>query len=314
MAKQTSRLGKGLSSLVRKTTDKPAVAAATAPVPPPVSSVPVDDPQVPAGPPRAIPIELIQVNRQQPRELFAEQPLAELTASVKRHGIMQPLVVRKLNDDGKYELIAGERRLRAARQAGLTEVPITLRECDDRESLELALIENLQREDLNPLERARAYRRYLDETGATTDELAEQLGQSRPNIANHLRLLNLSPDVQDLVAAGELAMGHARALLAVDSSEKQLALARQVIRKQMSTRQIESLVAGRTDRLQPSVMSGTPSRHMQSLEDAMSRVLGVKVSIVTGRRKNSGRIVLQYKDLTEFDRIAERLGLAELAE
>lgn len=308
MAKQASRLGKGLSSLVRKPAEKKASKES------PIASTANALPRPPAEPPRSIPVDQIQVNRQQPRELFAEQALAELSASVKRHGIMQPLVVRKLNDDGKYELIAGERRLRAARQVGLSEVPITLRECDDQESLELALIENLQREDLNPLERARAYRRYLDETGATTEELAERLGQSRPNVANHLRLLNLSEEVQDLVAAGELPMGHARALLAVDEAEQQLALARQVIRKQLSARQIESLVASRVNRTASLAPPTAPSRHLQSLEDALSRAFGVKVSIVTGRRKNSGRIVLQYKDLTEFDRIAARLGVAELAE
>lgn len=314
MAKQGSRLGKGLSSLVRKPAEKkasasvaPAVAEAKAPVAEVASVGGV------VSPAKAIPIEQVQVNRQQPREYFAEQPLMELTESIKMHGIMQPLVVRKSAKDGQYELIAGERRLRAARLAGLSEVPVTLRECDDRESLELALIENLQREDLNPLERARAYRKYLDETGSTTEELAQRVGQSRPNISNHLRLLNLNHEVQDMVAAGELQMGHAKALLGVSEAEQQLATARQVVRRQLTARQVEALV-GQIAQPKDSPSLAAPQRHMQALEDALERSLGVRVNIVPGRKKNAGRIVLHYGDLTEFDRIAEKLGLTQLSD
>lgn len=318
MAKQNNRLGKGLSSLVRR----PSVPAsssvvgseAAATAQEPFRAESVDQAKASGVTQKTLPIGQIRVNRQQPRTSFAEQALAELTASVKRHGIMQPLVVRPVGDGGQYELIAGERRLRAARQAGLDEVPVTLRECSDEESLELALIENLQREDLNPLERAEAYRKYLDDTGSSTDELAERLGQSRPNIANHLRLLNLADEVQQMVAAGELQMGHARALLAVDSSERQIALARQVVRRQLSARQVEALVAERPKGPVTHSETSTADRHLQNLEDSLSRSLGVKVSITSGRRKNAGRIILHYSDLTQFDRIAERLGLNQLSD
>jgi ParB family chromosome partitioning protein len=318
MAKQNNRLGKGLSALVRRPA---AHTDSSTPGTEPVSAEVASSTETNSdrayfvdGSPKSLPISQIRVNRQQPRTTFAEQALDELTASVKRHGIMQPLVVRPAGNDGQYELIAGERRLRAARQAGLAEVPVTLRECSDQESLELALIENLQREDLNPLERAEAYRKYLDDTGSTTDELAERLGQSRPNVANHLRLLNLADEVQQMVAAGELQMGHARALLSVDSPERQISLARQVVRRQLSARQVEALVAEHPRSTMTTTETSTTQRHMQSLEDNLSRSLGIKVNIVTGRKKNAGRIILHYSDLTQFDKIAEKLGLSQLPE
>jgi len=295
MAKSEPRLGRGLTSLIRP--QSPAAPAIPA-EPPSAAAV--------AGP-REIPTEAIRANAAQPRKKFDDAPLQELAASIRTHGILQPLIVRARGDG--FELIAGERRLRAARLAGLPTVPAIVKNANDSVSLEIALIENLQREDLTTLERARAYQQYLDTFGGQVDRLAERLGESRSNVANYLRLLTLSPAVQELLASGELGMGQARALIGVPDTAKQLALARMVVRRNLSVRQVESLVKADGDPgAKAPARTAQTTGHLRDVERGLSKALGVSVSLRAGRKKNSGQIVIRYNSLEEFDRIAERIG------
>lgn len=190
---------------------------------------------------KEVALEDIVPNPNQPRKLFAKEALDELASSIEEKGILQPLIVRHLGG-GKYELIAGERRLRAAQQAGLTSVPVFIKEIKDDELLELALIENIQREDLNPIEEALAYRDLLSKFQYTQDELARRLGKDRSSIANALRLLKLPDEIRDYVIDGSLSMGHARALLAVEDKDQQIQIAKDIIENQLSVREIENLI------------------------------------------------------------------------
>ena len=190
---------------------------------------------------KEIALEDIIPNPSQPRKLFSKETLDELAASIEEKGILQPLVVRHLGG-GKYELVAGERRLRAAQQAGLTSVPAFIKEIKDDEMLELALIENIQREDLNPIEEALAYRDLLSKFQYTQDELARRLGKDRSSIANALRLLKLPDEIRDYVINGSLSMGHARALLSVEDKDQQIQIAKDIIENQLSVREIENLI------------------------------------------------------------------------
>lgn len=190
---------------------------------------------------KEVALEDIVPNPNQPRKLFAKEALDELASSIEEKGILQPLIVRHLGG-GKYELIAGERRLRAAQQAGLTSAPVFIKEIKDDELLELALIENIQREDLNPIEEALAYRDLLSKFQYTQDELARRLGKDRSSIANALRLLKLPDEIRDYVIEGSLSMGHARALLAVEDKDQQIQIAKDIIENQLSVREIENLI------------------------------------------------------------------------
>lgn len=187
-----------------------------------------------------IAINRIQPNAEQPRQVFDADKLEELAASIREHGVVQPILVRPVGDG--YEIVAGERRWRAAQLAGLRTVPAVVRELTGSQVMEIALIENLQREDLNPLEEARAYRRLLDEFGLSQEQLAKRLGKSRPQISNTLRLLQLQPEVQALVERGELTMGHAKAVLALESADEQVHIARQVVEQKLSVRDTEEAV------------------------------------------------------------------------
>jgi ParB family chromosome partitioning protein len=210
-------------------------------------------------------------------------------------------------------LVAGERRLRAARLAGLDAVPAIVREFSDSESLEVALLENLQREDLGPLERAAAYQQYLETFGGTVEDLAKKMCESRANISNYLRLLKLHPEVCYMLGNGELGMGQARALAGVADSQRQLALAKLAARRNLSVRQVEELVRKavsptETRPSEPDIERSSAQAHLASVEEALSRELGLRIRIMPGRKKNSGRMVIRYNGLEEFDRIAERLG------
>lgn len=301
-----SRLGRGLGSIIQASTSRTPVA--------PIPAAPSAPAQ--AGEPRDGYVELrldqIRPNQNQPRQRMDTAALEALAASIRESGVIQPLIVRR-SDDGTYELIAGERRWRAARIAGLDTIPAVIREASHAKALEWALIENLQREDLTPLERAAAYQHYLNEFGGTVEGLAARLGESRSNVANYLRLLSLPKEVQDLLADGSLQMGHARALLMLRDAEQQLRLARLAIRRALSVREVEA----RAKRLtasdaptaapRPAAAAGL-RRHIEQLERKLSQALGLQVKIQSGRRKNSGRVVISYNSLDEFDRIAERLG------
>lgn len=290
----TSRLGRGLSTII--STRRAPESAPTPAAPPPATADGL----------ARIPIDQITPNPRQPRENFSEGALAELAASIQHSGVIQPLIVRA-KPAGGFELVAGERRWRAARQAGLADVPCLVRDISDAESLELALIENLQREDLGPMERANAYQRYLDSFGGTVEALAGKLGESRANVANYLRLLKLEPEIRDLVAGGELQMGHARAIAGVPEPHRRLALARMAVRQRLSARQVEELAGAQRE---PEAGSpSAPSAALRGVEEAFRKALGVKVRISGGRKKNSGKIQIFYNSLEEFDGIAERLGV-----
>jgi len=253
-------------------------------------------------PERRAAIDRIRPNPRQPRADFDAAALDELAASIRAQGILQPLLVRP-DGDGGYELVAGERRLRAAGLAGLREVPIVVREVSDRESLELALIENIQRDDLSPLEEAAAYQRLLDDFGHTQEEIATRVGKSRPAIANALRLLRLPEPIKRELARGRLTAGHARVLLSLDTADAQLRAARQILARQLSVRDTEKLAGTRRN--------GDERRtardpHRAALERELAAALGTRVRIVP--RGRGGRIEIEYYSNEELQGLTERLS------
>ena len=250
-------------------------------------------------------IDALQPGRYQPRSRMDPEALAELAGSIKSQGVMQPILVRPL-EAGRYEILAGERRWRAARMAGLTEVPALVREVPDRHALAIALIENLQREDLNPLEEATGVKRLIDEFGMTHVEAAEVLGRSRTAVTNALRLLELAPPVQELLREGKLDMGHARALLALPAL-KQVELARLAVAKQLSVRQVEALVAGQAQRPAPAAAARV-DRDVARLEEEVSQRLGTTVKIQSGMKPGSGKLVIQYSTLDQLDALLRKLN------
>lgn len=298
MAKSNARLGRGLDTLITRREPREESlsddSAAYAPAP---------------HRPHTIPIDAITPNRHQPRSQFRDATLEELAASIRKQGVVQPILVRRLDRD-RYELIAGERRWRAARLAGLAEIPVIIRDVSEAEALELALIENLQREDLGPLERATGYEHYIATFGGTIEELAERLGESRASVSNYLRLLRLSEELRRMLSAGELGMGQARAIASIEDPQRQLAIARLAVRRNLSVRQVEELVRNASD--ESSQTAGPspriPDRHVLDVEQTLSKATGLRVRLRPGRKKNSGRIVIWYSNLEEFDRVAEKLG------
>jgi ParB family chromosome partitioning protein len=253
----------------------------------------------------ALSIEALQPGRYQPRTRMDPESLAELAGSIKAQGVMQPILVRPL-EAGRYEIVAGERRWRAARMAGLTAVPAIVREMPDRHALAMALIENLQREDLNPLEEATGVKRLIEEFGLTHVEAAETLGRSRVAVTNALRLLELAPPVQELVREGKLDMGHARALLALPAV-KQVEIARAAVAKQLSVRQVEALVAGLARRPAAAARDKV-DRDVARLEEEVSQRLGTTVKIQLGVKPGSGKLVIQYATLDQLDALLRKLG------
>jgi len=247
---------------------------------------------------RELPIEMITPNPRQPRREFDETTLSELSASIRVNGVVQPLLVRPR--DGTYELVAGERRLRAAERAGLRQVPVVVRELSDAESLELALIENVQRDDLSPIEEATAYQRLVDEFGHTQEAIAAQVGKSRSAVANSLRLLRLPDAIKRELARGRLTAGHARALLSLDNSDAQLRAARQILARQMSVRDTEKLVPARHDGSRPTGRDP----HRQALERELAAALGTRVRIRP--RGRGGRIEIEYYSPEELQGISDR--------
>jgi len=267
------------------------------------SSGPKPTPQQVAGDVQQLDIQQIIPNRYQPRTEFAETDLAELAESVKLNGLLQPILVRR-KGDGIFELIAGERRLRAAKLAGLQTVAAIVRNSSDEQAMELALVENLQRKDLNPMEAARAYHRLLNEFGFTQDHVAQRIGKDRSSVANIVRLVNLPHEVQELVALGHLTMGHAKVLLGLTKAEAQIKFARQIADAQLSVRQAEKIITGQAH----SVKGKRGSRHPKpypDLEEKLQRRLGTRVSIVKSR--SGGKIILDYFTPVELDRLIDLL-------
>ncbi len=256
--------------------------------------------------PHSLPIQKIEPNPNQPRKAFDETELLQLSDSIAQHGLLQPLVVRPIGG-GFYQIIAGERRWRAARMAGLSEVPVVVLEADDRTVTELALIENLQREDLNPMEEASGLQSLISEYGLTQEQAAERVGRSRPAVANSLRLLALPPELQKEVERGALSAGHARALLSLRSAKLQKEAARRIIDEALSVRQAEALCK----RLNKAEAPAKPSRpdavidYIAECEKTLTHSLGRKVRIVSGPRK--GRFEVEFYGQDDLQRLYEAL-------
>lgn len=251
-----------------------------------------------------IPVEQIVPNRVQPRQVFDEDAMAELVHSIREVGLLQPIVVRRTAAES-YELVMGERRWRASQEAGLNAIPAIVRETDDTDMLRDALLENLHRSELNPLEEASAYAQLLEDFGCTHDELAQRIGRSRPQISNTLRLLRLSPAVQRRVAAGVLSAGHARSLLAVDDAEQQDRLAQRVVSEGISVRGLEEIVAvGDHDRPSPRTRRSTPSAPgLADIAERLSDRLETRVKVDMGRSK--GKITVEFAALDDLQRIID---------
>jgi ParB family chromosome partitioning protein len=258
-----------------------------------------------------VPVDQIRPNPFQPRRDFDPLALEELAASIRRHGLVQPVTVRPAPDGHGYQLVAGERRLRAAKLAGLPTVPAVVRPCTERELLEIALIENLQREDINAIEAAVAYRRCLDEFGLTQEELAQQLGKSRAAVANTLRLLKLAPAVQAAIAAGRLSEGHGRALLALVEPDDQCAVAQRIESEGLNVREAERLArerraGGARRRAKPAAGAAVDAADLTAYAQGLERRLGTRVEIHP-RRDGGGTLVIHYFGPEDLDRIAEAL-------
>lgn len=242
-----------------------------------------------------LPIAKVEPRKEQPREYFNEEALAELADSIEQFGLIQPIVVRKL-DTGYYQIIAGERRWRASRMAGLSEVPVRIIEADDRRTAELALVENLQREDLNPIEEAKGYKTLIDVYGMTQEQAAKSVGRSRPAITNSMRLLSLCGEVMELVEKGKLSAGHARALVPITDGKKQLAAANEVIEKQLSVRKTEELAAKAQKPEKPieekSSNKGITVDYAREVSTELTAKLGRRVVLTDG--KKTGKIELEY--------------------
>ena len=240
---------------------------------------------------RLLPIYKVEPNPDQPRQDFDEEELQALSESISIHGVIQPLTVRELNS-GYYQIIAGERRWRAARQAGLSEVPAVVIEADDKKAMELALIENLQRQDLNPVEEALGYQSLMSDYGLTQEETASRVGKSRPAVANALRLLNLSSEVLEKVRSGELSAGHARAILSLKSEKQQIDAMKKILALALSVRQAETLCKNMLKEPKPEKEVTLAVNYVAECEKSLSKHLGRGVKIVNGKRK--GRFELEF--------------------
>ena len=263
----------------------------------------MDEP-VSKSPYQMLPIHKVEPNANQPRQDFDEEELAALAESISQHGIVQPLTVRELSG-GYYQIIAGERRWRAARQAGLHEVPAVIIEADDKKVMELALIENLQRQDLNPVEEALGYQRLMEDYGLTQEEAAKRVGKSRPAVANALRLLGLAPAVLEQVRSGQLSAGHARALLTLKTEKSQKDAAQKVIALGLSVRQTELLCKNLNKEPTPTVEPTLRVDYIAECEKNLSHHLGRGVKIVSGKRK--GRFELEFYGQEDLQTLLDAL-------
>jgi len=256
---------------------------------------------------RHIPIERAKPNPYQPRTTWDPQELHDLAESIRTNGIIQPILVRQVQDG--YEVIAGERRLRAAKEAGLETIPAMVRDADDAAMLELALVENIHRSDLNPVERATAYKNFIESLSLTQAQAAERLGQDRSVIANYLRLLDLPQDVRQMLIDRKLTMGHARAILALPTDQLRRTLANRALAGRLSVRQVEQLVRRSLDGPAESRAVKEKSAHIADLENRLRESLGTKVIINSRKNGRQGRIIIEFYSLDEFDRLTEKMGL-----
>ncbi|MBO4897966.1 MAG: ParB/RepB/Spo0J family partition protein [Clostridia bacterium] len=251
-------------------------------------------------------INMIEPNRKQPRQDFDEDALHTLSESIKKHGLIQPIIVAP-QDNGFYKIIAGERRWRACKMAGLTEIPVVIRTYEKQKAAEVALLENLQREDLNPIEEAFGYKNLMEEFSMTQDGVAEAVGKSRPAVANALRLLSLSDNIIKMVREGLISGGHARALLAVDSETERQRLAEQIIEEQLSVRQTEKLASEAKKSVPKKTVKRQASPELLDLEKTLSEKIGSKVKISNGPKK--GKIEIEYYGNDDLNRVLEKIGI-----
>jgi ParB family chromosome partitioning protein len=284
MNEKPSRLGRGLAALIG-------------------DMAPIDGPRLADSGGKRLPVEFIIANRANPRRDFDPDQLEELTSSIREKGVMQPLLVRPTEDPNLFEIIAGERRWRAAQRAGLHDVPVIVRDVDDKEALELAIIENVQRVDLNPLEEAQGYGQLIEQFDYTQQDLAQVIGKSRSHVANTLRLLKLPQDVRDMLSRGELTAGHARTLITVDDPA---GLARQIVSGGLSVREAEALSQQRpAPERKPPRAAVERDADTLALEKRLSDALGLSVSV--NHQDNGGRLEIRYKTLEQLDGICLKL-------
>ncbi len=299
MAAKHIGLGRGLNALIKEapTAATPAEAATASGI-------------------TRIPVNKIHKSPFQPRHHFDTEALADLVQSVRERGVIQPLLVRRVNDD--YQLIAGERRFRAAQEAELRDVPVIVLEVSDREALEIALIENLQREDLNPIEEAEGYQALTDKFGMTQEQIAERVGKSRPSVANALRLLALPESIRQLITRNQVTSGHAKVLLGLEIAREQELLANRIAKEGLSVRALENIVAAlkKPHRKQRVERSDIPASHLQHLTDRLQQQFGTSVRIVPCKtladgKKVRGRVEIDYYSTDDLDRLLSLLGLSE---
>lgn len=292
MAAKARGLGKGLDSLIPSST--------------PASSKVGKPEEKPEKPDTYVDINLVEPNREQPRKYFDEDALQELSDSIKQYGLIQPILVQ----DRKtyYEIIAGERRWRASKMAGLKKVPVIIRNLTEQEIVEISLIENIQREDLNPIEEAQAYKRLLEEFHLKQDELAEKVSKSRTAVTNSLRLLKLCDGVQQMIISNMLSTGHARAIITVEDPEEQYALAQKIFDEKMSVRDVEKYIKGMH---KPAKAKKKKNESLEAIyastEEKLKNALGTKVQIVSHETEGSGKIDIEFYSHDDFERIVEKL-------
>lgn len=291
MAVKKKGLGKGLDSLIP---DKPLKAAMTN------TGNPLDDNETGMGE-RMMKINMVEPNREQPRKNFEEDALLELSDSIKQFGVLQPLLVRKRKD--YYEIIAGERRWRAAKMAGVKEVPVIIKDYTEQEIVEISLIENIQRENLNPIEEAMAFKKLLEEFNLKQDEVAERVSKSRTAVTNSMRLLKLNEKVQQMIIDDMISTGHARALLAIDDYEQQYMLANKIFDEKLSVRETEKLIKEIKNPKKPKEKKTIENQFIYTdLADKLKEVMGTKVSIAS-KGKGKGKIEIEYYSDSELERV-----------
>jgi ParB family chromosome partitioning protein len=288
MADKRPALGRGLNALIPPAPPPPAPAAAHV---------------RPAGPPQELDIDLLTPNPRQPRTYMEEAKLEELAQSIRSNGVIQPILVRPIGD--RFEIVAGERRWRAAQRAGLLKVPVAVRQIDDANLLQVALIENIQRENLNPIEEAQAYRRLADEMHLSQEAIAAAVGKDRATIANYVRLLRLPAEVRNDLASAQLSMGHARALLSLPDEPSQRRFAREVVSRGLSVRDTEALVRRETAPPAPEPEPKKVDPNTRAAEEQLKLALGTRARII--RRSSGGRIEIEFNSEAELQRLFERL-------
>lgn len=290
------KLGRGLEGLINTASQQPL---------PEIEAEPVSTAAASTVAPTTLPVSALDPNPYQPRQGMDPADLESLKASILEHGVLQPIVVRRKED--RFQIIAGERRFRAAQGVGLAEVPVVIRDATDDEMLELALVENLQREDLDPIEKATSFKAYLDKTHRTQETASVRLGIDRSTLANVIRLLELPQEIQTMLRTGLLAMGHARAILSVSTPKRQIEIAERVAREGLSVRQVERL-AGPSPAAKRKTKRGVKGANVRDLEAKLRDALGTKVLVEEGPKQGTGKIIIEFYSHDDLERIMARLA------